>query len=82
MNIEAQNSSSIAFKIIADGKTLATTNVLKHADDMVYVNVPVKGVEQLVIEVTNGGNGNACDHGIIVNPKLITNNAKPVLTVG
>ena len=82
MNIAAQNNSSIAFKIIADGKTLATTNVLKHADDMVYVSVPVKGVEQLVIEVTNGGNGNTSDHAVIANPKLITNNAKPVLTVG
>ena len=82
MNIEAQNYSSIAFKIIADGETLVTTNVLKHADDMVYVSVPVKEVEQLVIEVTNGGNGNTSDHAVIANPKLITNNAKPVLTVG
>lgn len=77
MSISAQNSSSIKFNIIGDGNTLATTKVLKHADDMVYVNVPVKGVKTLVIEVSDAGNGNASDHSIIADPKLTTNNANP-----
>ncbi len=77
--IEAQNNSSIKFEIIADGKTLATTDVLKHADNMSYINVPVKGVKQLVIKVTDAGNGRTSDHGVIANPKLTTNNAKPTI---
>lgn len=77
--IEAQNNSSIKFEIIADGKTLATTDVLKHADNMSYINVPVKGVKQLVIKVTDAGNGRTLDHGVIANPKLTTNNAKPTI---
>lgn len=81
MNIESQTRSSITFKIVGDGKTLATTKVLKHADDMIYVNVPVKGVEKLTIEIHDGGNGNSSDHAIIVNPKLTTNNCKPKLTI-
>ncbi|MDU1540504.1 MAG: NPCBM/NEW2 domain-containing protein [Paeniclostridium sordellii] len=81
MNIEAQNNSSITFKIVGDGKTLATTKVLKHADNMQYINVPVKGVKELRLEVNNGGNGNTSDHGIFVEPKLTTNNAKPELTI-
>ncbi|MCI6666602.1 MAG: discoidin domain-containing protein, partial [Romboutsia timonensis] len=32
--IEQNNNSSITFKVIGDGKTLATTNVIKYADDM------------------------------------------------
>lgn len=48
---------------------------------MVYVNVPVKGVKELVIKVTDAGNGNTSDHGVIANPKLTTNNAKPVISV-
>ncbi|MDU5110717.1 MAG: NPCBM/NEW2 domain-containing protein [Clostridium sp.] len=80
-SIAEQNNSSIKFEIIADGKVLATTNVLKHADDMVYINVPVKDVQELVIKVTDAGNGNTSDHSVIANPKLTTNNAKPVLTV-
>ena len=79
-SISAQNKSSIKFEIIGDDKVLATTDVLKHADNMKYINVPVKGIKQLVIKVTDAGNGNELDHSLIVNPKLTTNNAKPTLT--
>ena len=81
LGIEAQNNSSIKFEIIGDDKVLATTDVLKHADNMVYVNVPVKGVKELVIKVTDAGNKNTSDHSVIANPKLTTNNAKPKLTI-
>ena len=80
--IQAQNKSSINFKIIGDGEVLATTKTLNYYDDMVYVNVPVKGVKQLTIEISDAGNGNAYDHGIISNPILTTNDAKPKLVVG
>ena len=81
MGITAQANSSISFKVIGDGKVLATTGVIKHEDNMVTINVPVKGVKELVIEVNDGGNGNTSDHAVIANPKLTTNNAKPSLTV-
>ena len=79
--IGAQNNSSIKFEIIGDGKVLETTEVLKHDDNMVYINVPVKGVKQLVIKVSDAGNGNNSDHSVIANPRLTTNNAKPVISV-
>lgn len=78
--IEVQNTSSIKFEIIADGKTLANTEVLKHADNMEYINVPVKGINQLVLKVTDAENGNTLDHAVIANPKLTTNNGKPKIT--
>lgn len=81
MNIPVQNNSSITFKVVGDGKTLATTKVMKHADDLQYIKVPIKGVKELRLEVNNGGNGNTSDHGIFVEPKLTTNNAKPELTI-
>lgn len=42
--IGANDNSSISFKVIADGKTLETTKVLKYNDNMVEISVPVKGV--------------------------------------
>ena len=81
MGIESQSNSSVVFKVIADGEVLATTSVIKHEDNMVAINVPVKGVQELFIEVSDGGNGNTSDHAVIANPKLTTNNAKPDLTV-
>ena len=81
MNIASQLNSSLQVKVIADGQVLATTPILKHADNMVFIDVPVKGVKELVIEINDAGNGNTSDHAIIANPKLITNNAKPTLTI-
>ena len=81
MGIESQSNSSVVFKVIADGEVLATTSVIKHEDNMVAINVPVKGVQELFIEVSDGGNGNTSDHAVIASPKLTTNNAKPDLTV-
>lgn len=79
MNIESQNNSSISFKILGDGEVLQTTRVLKHANDMVYINVPIKDIKELTIEISDAGNGKSSDHAIIVNPKLITNNVKPTI---
>lgn len=81
MNIASQLNSSLQVKVIADGQVLAKTPILKHADNMVSVDVPVKGVKELVIEINDAGNGNTSDHAIIANLKLITNNAKPQLTI-
>ena len=54
---------------------------MKHADNLKYIKVPVKDVDEIKIEVNNGGNGITSDHGIIVEPKLATNNGKPTLKV-
>ena len=51
--------------------------MMNYEDNLAYINVDVAGVKKLVIEVNDGGNGNTCDHSIIVNPKLTTNNGKP-----
>lgn len=81
MTIVSQGKSSINFKIFGDGVELASTKVLKHSDNAVYVNIPVSGVKNLTIEVYNGNNGNSSDHAIIANPKLTSNNVKPNLVI-
>lgn len=72
--------SSVTFKVVGDGKTLVTTKVMNYYDNLAYINVPVKGIKNLVIEVHDGGNGNTADHCIIVNPKLTTSSGKPKFT--
>ena len=79
-SIQENDKSSVTFKIVADGKTVATTSVMGYYDNMIDVNIPVSGVKKLEIQVYDGGNGNTCDHCIIVNPKLTTNNGKPRIT--
>lgn len=43
---------------------------------MMYINMPVKGINTLVIEVNDVGKWSASDRGIIVNPRLTRNNVK------
>ena len=81
MNITSQNNSSLKFIIKADGEVIFETGVLKHADDLIPVKLPVHDVQQLTIEVSDAGNTNTSDHSVIINPKLTTNNAKPTLTI-
>lgn len=77
--IAPQDHSSVNFEILGDGEVLAQSEVLKYADNMVYISASIKGVKELVIKVTDGGNGRTWDHGLIANPKLIKNNMKPVI---
>ncbi|MDU4327455.1 MAG: NPCBM/NEW2 domain-containing protein, partial [Clostridium celatum] len=77
--IAPQDHSSVNFEILGDGEVLAHSEVLKYADNMVYISAPIKGVKELVIKVADGGNGRTWDHGLIANPKLIKNNMKPVI---
>ena len=81
MNIASQTKSSLKFIIKADGDVVLETDVLKHADDLIPVKLPVHDVEQLTIEVSDAGNTNTSDHSVIINPKLTTNNAKPTLNI-
>ncbi len=81
MNVAPQNHSSLKFIIKADDQIVATTDVMKHADNLVPVKISLQGVQKLVIEVSDADNGRTNDYGIIVNPKLTTNNAKPQLII-
>lgn len=57
-------------KVTGDGKTLATTSVMKHRDDLKYIKVPVKDVDEIKIEVNDGGNGNGSDYATFGDAKL------------
>ena len=81
MNVKQQKDSSVTFKVVGDDKTLATTKVLRYEDDLEYIKVPVKDVKKLTIEVNDGGNNITSDRGIIVEPKLTTNDAKPQINI-
>lgn len=55
-------TGSITFEVHGDGKTLASTDVLRHGAPAQTLNVPLKGVQVLDLVVTDGGDGNNTDH--------------------
>lgn len=61
---------SIAFEIIANGKVIASSGLLKGAHPVHTFDVDVTGIDALLLRVTDGGDGNARDHGNWADAKL------------
>lgn len=81
-SIPEQNNSSITFSILADGKEVYNSGLMKFATPAKYVSLDVKGVKELRIVIGDGGNNISSDHAVLGAPILTTNNVKPVLEVG
>lgn len=77
----ADSRTTLDFKIIGDGKILAETGTKRYTDDLEHIKVNIANVKELRIEVGIAGDHDANDHGIIVEPKLIGNNSKPVIRI-
>ena len=80
-NVIKQNNSSIIFKVLADGKEVYNSGLMKWANDAKLVRIPLKGVNELKLVIDNGGNGNAYDHGDFADAKFLITNSKPNLTI-
>ena len=81
-SISEQNNSSIIFSILADGKEVYNSGLMKYNDLAKFVSVDVNGIKELKIVINDSGNGISSDHGVIANPIFTDNNIKPTLTVG
>jgi hypothetical protein len=75
---ECGHGGSCAFIFTIDGKEMEKTPTLKGTDGgkevealKVEFNIP-SGAKELVIQVTDGGDGNSCDHGALGDAKLLT----------
>ncbi|MDU0202877.1 NPCBM/NEW2 domain-containing protein [Paenibacillus sp. MAH-36] len=63
-------------------ESLYSGSVLRESDNAQFVKVNVKGYKQLILEVTDSGNGNSEDHGDWADAKLakLAVEATPVIT--
>lgn len=66
--------SSVVFKLLGDGRLLFDSGVMRRGDAAKAVVVPVTGVTELTLEVTDAGDGIACDHADWAEAVLITPN--------
>lgn len=67
----AQGMGTAVFEVLAGAKVLYRSPVLKGKDAPRHVAVPVKGVEELTLKVTDGGDGNKGDFADWANAKLL-----------
>ncbi|UKS24105.1 NPCBM/NEW2 domain-containing protein [Paenibacillus sp. HWE-109] len=82
-----KGNGSIQFKVsgVKNDDTIESLysgSLLRVSDDAKFVKVNVKGYKELILEVTDSGNGNSEDHGDWANAKLTKLNveATPVIS--
>jgi hypothetical protein len=67
---EQGSAGSVTFAVVADGRTLTSTDVLTGSSASVPLDVDVTGAQQLDLVIGDGGNGNGNDHGDWADAKL------------
>ncbi|MEK4426870.1 NPCBM/NEW2 domain-containing protein [Solibacillus sp. FSL K6-1523] len=80
-NIEANTKSSVTFKVLADGKEVFNSGVMKYDTEAKAVKIPVKDVKQLTLIASDSGNGNQSDHADFADAKFYISNGLPQLTI-
>ncbi|TAN37055.1 MAG: alpha-galactosidase [Verrucomicrobia bacterium] len=69
---------SVEFKVTGDGKELFTSGLKKPGDEPTTVNVDIRGVQRLLLEVTDAGDGTDFDHADWAEAQISYHGAKPV----
>jgi alpha-glucosidase len=67
---EVGGKGSVSFEVLADGRSLAVTDVLDGADEARRIDVDVTGVQRLTLRVTDGGDGVDSDHADWADARL------------
>jgi len=65
------NDGSVVFQVLVNGVKRFDSGVVRGSSDTKPVAVTVSGAGQLVLKVTNAGDGSACDHADWANARLV-----------
>jgi alpha-galactosidase len=73
----AKGDGSVIFKVIGDGRILWKSNVMRHGQRASQIDVDLRGVMQLVLQVGEAGDGIGNDHADWADARLIVSGEKP-----
>jgi alpha-galactosidase len=73
----AGGAASVEFRVIADGRKIFESGVMKPGAAAKSMDVDVKGAKLLLLQVTDGGDGVSFDHGNWAEAKFAFTGAKP-----
>ncbi|AGL16766.1 beta-galactosidase [Actinoplanes sp. N902-109] len=68
---EQNGGGSVSFQVLADGRPLVTTPVLRGGAAATPIDVDVTGAQALELVVSDGGDGNGSDHADWAVPTLV-----------
>jgi beta-galactosidase GanA len=60
---ESGNGGTVTFSVVADGRTLVTTQTIRGKQAAVPIDVDVTGAQVIDLQVGDAGDGNGNDHG-------------------
>jgi alpha-galactosidase len=73
----AGGPASVVFRIVGDGKKLFDSGLMKVGDAAKAVDVELRGVKILLLQVTDGGDGVHFDHANWADAQFVVSGAKP-----
>lgn len=74
---EVGDRGSVEFRVVADGKVLWQSGVLRGGQHGKEVSVPLQGVKTLVLSVTDGGDDINYDHADWADARIVMTSGKP-----
>ena len=73
--------ASVVFKVIADGKEIYDSGIIRAGSDAKFINLPIEGVKELKLVTTDSGDGITGDYASWGDAKFTTNSSMPRLHV-
>ena len=70
---EKDGGGTVVFQVFADGRKVFDSGVMRGKQPAKKVSVPLDGVEELLLVVTDAGDGINCDHADWADARLIGN---------
>jgi hypothetical protein len=70
---EKEGAGSVVFQVVVDGRKLFDSGVMRGKQPAKKVSVPLDGAEELLLIVTDAGDGINCDHADWAEARLIGN---------
>ena len=70
---EKEGGGTVVFQVFADDRKVFDSGVMRGNQPAKKVSLPLDGVEELLLVVTDAGDGNNCDHADWGNARLIGN---------
>ena len=77
ISAEMTDNGSVTVQVWLDGKKAHETPVMRIKGEPIYVSLPIKGVNEIRLVVTDAGNGVGADHACFGNLRLCVGEAEP-----
>jgi alpha-galactosidase len=70
-----KGKGSVEFIVLGDGRLLFRSGILRSGDPAKPIKLDLKGINTLILQVTDAGDSNSADHADWIDPQLVHSGA-------